>query len=163
MKNAFSPKKPNQRDKMNALSIFEKHLGSSLGVDSQKSIAKNIKDINQAIGSLQTIDSTLKKALNHLDDFNSFASSCECSFMGENLINKEITLLLFGELKSFFIQDFSTLTSNTQEELEDYFKQKREEISSILDWVMDGMEQTPVSNSFTPSSHYSYQQDFYKF
>lgn len=147
---------------MNALSIFEKHLRSSFGANSQKSIAKNIKDINQAIGSLQTIDSTLKKALNHLDDFSSFASSCECNFMGENLINKEITLLLFGEVKSFFIQDFSTLTSSTQEELGDYFKQKREEISSILDWVMDKMDQAPTENTFTPSISHSYQQGFYK-
>lgn len=149
---------------MNALSIFEKHLGNSLGVSSQKNIAKNIKDINQAIGSLQTIDNTLKKALNHLDEFNSFASSCECSFMGENLINKEITLLLFGETRSFFIQDFAELASNYQkEDLSNYFTQKREEIASILDWVMEGMEQAPIQNTFTPSAHHSYQQGFYKF
>ena len=43
----------------NALSIFEKHLGGADILEGY--LAKNIKDINQAIGSLQTIDSTLKK------------------------------------------------------------------------------------------------------
>lgn len=148
---------------MNALSIFEKHLGNSLGVSSQKSIAKNIKDINQAIGSLQTIDSTLKKALNHLDTFSSFASSCECSFMGENLINKEITLLLFGETRSFFIQDLTDLIStHSKEELNDYFTQKREEIASILDWVMEEMEQNPTPTSYASPLGYSYSQQLYK-
>lgn len=148
---------------MNALSIFEKHIGNSIGVSSQKNLAKDIKDVNQAIGSLQTIDSTLKKALKNLEDFQSFASNLECSFMGENLINKEITLLLFGEVKSFFIQDFSELANNcTQEELNAYLLEKRNEISSILDWAMDEMDQAPTENTFTPSISYSYQQGFYK-
>lgn len=148
---------------MNALSIFEKHLGNALGSGEQKNLAKNIKDINQAIGSLQTIDSTLKKALQNLQDFQSFCQSCECSFMGENLINKEITLLLFGQTQSFFIQDFTTLAlEKSQEELESYFTQKREEISSILDWVMEEMEQTPAQSTFSPSMGYSLQQGIYK-
>lgn len=148
---------------MNALSIFEKHLGNALGAGEQKNLAKNIKDINQAIGSLQTIDSTLKKALQNLQNFQEFSQNLECSFMGENLINKEITLLLFGQTQSFFIQDFSTLSQEySQEELENYLTQKRAEISSILDWVMEEMEQTPTQSTFSPSMGYGLQSGIYK-
>lgn len=148
---------------MNALSIFEKHLGNTLSSNNDKNLARNIKDINQAIGSLQTIDSTLKKALQNLQDFQTFCENCQCAFMGENLINKEITLLLFGEVRTFFVQDFSLLAQeHTQESLKDYLTQKREEISSILDWVMEEMEQTPATNSFSQAMSYSYQQGIYK-
>lgn len=148
---------------MNALSIFEKHLGNALGAGEQKNLAKNIKDINQAIGSLQTIDGTLKKALQNLQNFQEFSQNLECSFMGENLINKEITLLLFGQTQSFFIQDFSTLSQEySQEELENYLTQKRAEISSILDWVMEEMEQTPTQSTFSPSMGYGLQSGMYK-
>lgn len=152
-----------QRVKMNALSIFEKHLGNSFALNEQKNLTKNIKNINEAIGSLQTIDGTLKNAIKHLDDFETFASNSQCVFMGENLINKEITLLLFGETRSFFLQNFSTLLLEySKEELGHYFAQKREEIALILDWVMEEMEQTSNHNAFTPSSHYSVGQNFYK-
>ena len=148
---------------MNALSIFEKHLGNALGAGEQKNLAKNIKDINQAIGSLQTIDSTLKKALQNIENFGEFSENLECSFMGENLINKEITLLLFGETQSFFVQDFTTLAlEKSQEKLKVYLTQKREEISSILDWVMEEMEQTPTQSTFSPSMQYSLQSGIYK-
>lgn len=148
---------------MNALSIFEKHIGNALGAGEQKNLAKNIKDINQAIGSLQTIDSTLKKALQNLQNFQEFSQNLECSFMGENLINKEITLLLFGQTQSFFIQNLSTLSQEySQEELENYLTQKRAEISSILDWVMEEMEQTPTQSTFSPSMGYSLQNGIYK-
>lgn len=164
MKNAFWDKKSKIKGyAMNALSIFEKHLGNALGAGEQKNLAKNIKDINQAIGSLQTIDSTLKKALQNLQNFQEFSQNLECSFMGENLINKEITLLLFGQTQSFFIQDFSTLSQEySQEELENYLTQKRAEISSILDWVMEEMEQTPTQNTFSPSMGYGLQSGIYK-
>lgn len=148
---------------MNALSIFEKHLGNALGAGEQKNLAKNIKDINQAIGSLQTIDGALKKALQNLQNFQEFSQNLECSFMGENLISKEITLLLFGQTQSFFIQDFSTLSQEySQEELETYLTQKRAEISSILDWVMEEMEQTPTQSTFSPSMGYGLQSGIYK-
>lgn len=164
MKNAFGIKNPKIKGyAMNALSIFEKHLGNALGAGEQKNLAKNIKDINQAIGSLQTIDSTLKKALQNLQSFQEFSQNLECSFMGENLINKEITLLLFGQTQSFFIQDFSTLSQEySQEELENYLTQKRAEISSILDWVMEEMEQTPTQSTFSPSMGYGLQSGMYK-
>lgn len=164
MKNAFGIKNPKIKGYvMNALSIFEKHLGNTLGAGEQKNLAKNIKDINQAIGSLQTIDSTLKKALQNLQNFQEFSQNLECSFMGENLINKEITLLLFGQTQSFFIQDFSTLSQEySQEELENYLTQKRAEISSILDWVMEEMEQTPTQSTFSPSMGYGLQSGIYK-
>lgn len=133
----------------NALSIFEKHLAGADVLEGY--LAKNIKDINQAIGSLQTIDSSMKKAITALKD-NQEIYSISCTFMGENLLGKEVILLLFGESRSFFVQDFAILCAqkNTQELIE-HFQNKREEISTILDWVMDKMEESPAESSFSPA------------
>lgn len=133
----------------NALSIFEKHLGGADVLDGY--LAKNIKDINQAIGSLQTIDSTLKKAINALEKQEDI-HTISCVFMGDNLMGKEIILLLFGESKSFYIQDLAILSAQkVSSELLSFFQEKRKEISAILDWVMDKMEESPVESSFSPT------------
>lgn len=133
----------------NTLSIFEKHLG---GVDVFEGyLAKNIKDINQAIGSLQSIDSALKKAISALQNSEEI-HSISCVFMGDNLMGKEIILLLFGESRSFFIQDFSHLCKEqNSQELLGHLQVKRKEISSILDWVMEKMEESPTESSFSPT------------
>ena len=133
----------------NALSIFEKHLGGADILEGY--LAKNIKDINQAIGSLQTIDSTLKKAISALEKQEEI-HTISCVFMGENLMGKEIILLLFGESKNFFIEDLAILSAQkTSQELLELLHKKREEISNILDWVMERMEESPTQSSFSPS------------
>lgn len=133
----------------NSLSIFEKHLGGADILEGY--LAKNIKDINQAIGSLQTIDSTLKKAISALEKQEEI-HTISCVFMGENLMGKEIILLLFGESKNFFIEDLAILSAQkTSQELLELLHKKREEISNILDWVMERMEESPTQSSFSPS------------
>ena len=133
----------------NALSIFEKHLGGADILEGY--LAKNIKDINQAIGSLQTIDSTLKKAISALEKQEEI-HTISCVFMGENLMGKEIILLLFGESKNFFIEDLAILSAQkTSQELLELLHKKREEISNILDWVMERMEESPTQSSFSLS------------
>ncbi|RDU68707.1 hypothetical protein CQA62_05665 [Helicobacter cholecystus] len=133
----------------NALSIFEKHLSGADILEGY--LAKNIKDINQAIGSLQTIDSALKKAINAIEQQEEI-HSISCVFMGDNLMGKEIILLLFGESKNFYIQDLAILsTQKNPQELLIFLQNKRKEISSILDWVMDKMEESPAESSFSPT------------
>lgn len=128
----------------NILSIFQKHLGSQSQM--QDKITTDIKSTNELIGSLQSLDSALKKCQNSPyceEEIEQIVSNC--FFMEKPLFGREIFIPATGEI--FFVQDLTEMfQSHSQENLSSYIQNKREEIKEILEIIFEALDKQECSS-----------------
>ena len=128
----------------NILSIFEKHLGAQTPTRTQLTL--NIKDTNEIIGALQTINSALKKCQNSIhspQEINQIVSSC--FFMEKPLFGRKIFIPTIEE--DFFIENLDEMIQNNHQNIQSYIQSKREEIDQILETILEALDKQDCSSS----------------
>lgn len=124
---------------MDTLLILKKHIKHQASCSNV--LLHNITDLNQSIGTLQTLDKYLKKCLEHLASSQSLQQLAqECQFMGENLIDR--TFFIQSIQKEFHTEDIHVLSQyNSDKEIQALIKEKREEIAHLLDLIFTFLDQ----------------------
>lgn len=149
--------------KEDILSIFAKHIQVPQMHESRKDHSMaDIKDLNQAIGALQSLDLALKKSqasLSNPDEVMQIVSNS--FFMEESLFEREICIAAIAQ--SVFVKSLDqVLKQEGIEATSNYIATKREEIQTLLERILEVLEQNPTSQASSHtasrdfSSHYSH-------